>query len=350
MIQRNKKTQFVYLSITFWLLLGACEKDFSVNSENAEPFPVVYALLNASENVHYIKVYKSFLAEGSAYDLVNNVNSYSYLDSVDVYVVEYDENGNKKRTIDFFPTWEVPKDSGLFEYPAQMLYKAEAELNADYSYQLFVDNRYTKIRVYNEVSVFPSGKPIIAEASSKTTITIPDGSMTFKFWTGSNVTKYFLRIRYYYTEDLLDNTSRQPEPVLWTIGTVSDNILTPGREKNVTISAGSAFFEKIASQIKTDPNVFRRRTDSLVYEIYSAASDWDLYIQSTQPPTGLNQNKLYYSNLKAYHTDTKQEKYALGFFSFRNILEKQYRDLHRNTKDSLFHGRYTKDLLFTDNY
>ncbi|MDR0367663.1 MAG: hypothetical protein LBH82_00805 [Bacteroidales bacterium] len=345
MMQINKNTPLVYLSITF-LLLGACEKDFSVNSENVEPFPVVYALLNASEDVHYIKVYKSFLVEGNAYDLVNNINNYSYLDSVDVYVVEYDENGNKKRTINFSPTWEVPKDSGLFEYPAQMLYKAETKLNADYSYQLFVDNRYTKIRVYNETPVFPAGKPTAPRMTSKPTITIPNGVMEWEFLTSSNTTKYLLRLYFYYTEVLTDNTRRQPEPVLWTIGTVSDHLLTANREKNVTISAGSAFFQKIAYQIRKDPNVSRRYVDSLVYEIYAAASDWDLYIQSTQPPTGLNQNKLYYSNLKACHVETKQEMPVVGFFSFRNRMEKQYEDLHQNTKDSLRYGRYTKDLLF----
>ena len=331
-------------------MLGACEKDFSVNSENAESFPIIYTLLNHSENVHYVKVYKSFLVEGNAYDVVNDLDKYSYIDSIDVYLVEYNTNNDSIRTIFFHSTTDIPKDSGLFGYPTQIVYKAEAKLDMNYTYQLFVYNKFTKNIAYNEKNIALAGRPTISESSTKTTITIPENSMIMKFWTGINITKYLLRIKYYYSEDLKDNTRRQPEPILWTLGSVSDNLLTSGREKSLTVGAGVDFFRRIASEVKEDPNVLRRRTDSLVYEIYTAAQDWDLYIQSTLPSTGVNQNKLYYSNLKGYNTETGEEKYAMGFVSSRDIFTKQYQGLHFTTKDSLFYGRYTKHLLFTDIY
>ncbi len=351
MAEIYKKIRVTYFLMIFLLLLVACEKDFSVNSENAEPFPIIYALLNPSDNVHYVKVFKSFLVEGSAYDVVNDVDKYSYIDSIDVYLKEYDENGNDVRIIEFYSTTEIPKDSGMFGYPTQIIYKADAALDINHTYQLFVYNPYTKNMACNEKPVALAGKPRISESLTKTTIAIPENSMNMKFFTGVNTTKYMLRIWFYYSEDLIDNTSRQPNPILWTLGTVSDNSATANIEKNLTISSGSDFFRRIASEVKEDPNVYRRRTDFLVYEIYSAAIDWDLYVQSTFPSTGLNQNKLYYSNLKAYNTETGEEKHVMGFVSSRAILMRQYGDLaYPATRDSLMHGRFTKHLKFTDSY
>lgn len=351
MTKINKKTRFAYLSTIFLLLLGACEKDFSVNSENTEPFPIIYTLLNPADNVHYVKVFKSYLVDGNAYDAVTDLDKYSYIDSIDVYLVEYDGNGNNLRTIYFYSTTEVPKDSGLFGYPTQIIYRADAQLSRDYTYQLFVYNPYTKNIACNEKPIVLAGQSSIADASTKTTIVIPENSVTMKFSAGINSTKYLLRIWYYYSEDLIDNTSRQPDPILWTMGTVSGNLSTAKTEKSLTIGSGSDFFKRIASEVKEDPDVYRRRTDSLVYEIYSAARDWDLYIQSTTPSTGLNQNKLYYSNLKAYNTETGEEKYVMGFVSSRAILMRQYRDLAKPaTIDSLINGRFTKHLKFTDSY
>jgi hypothetical protein len=354
MIHCKFSIERIPLHFYFLLLMGifiSCEKDFSVISDNSEPFPVVYGLLDIADSVHYIKIYKSYLTDGNAYDLTKDIHKYSYIDSIDVYLIEYNLQGDILRKIPFDTTTSIPKDSGLFGYPVQILYKVYAVLNVDHLYKLVIYNPYTKNIVETNELISLASPPILRIPVNQRYIAIVYGAMEFKFLTGKNTNKYSLQMKYYYSEDLLDNTSRQPKPVIWTIGTVADNSATEGVIKSYTINRGAVFFIRIASEVKQDPNVYRRRTDSIVYEVYAAAKDWDLYQQTTIPPTGVNQERLYYCNLKAYNEETKEEKQVMGFFSSRTKATKSFRDLATpGSRDSLFSGRYTGHLLFTDRY
>ena len=54
-------------------------------------------------------------------------------------------NGNQLiQTIYFDTTTNIPKDSGIFAYPLQVLYTCHAKLNRDYTYKLIVRNLYTQ--------------------------------------------------------------------------------------------------------------------------------------------------------------------------------------------------------------
>jgi hypothetical protein len=136
------------------------------------------------------------------------------------------------------------------------------------------------------------------------------------------------------------------------LGTIEDIAAVAGKEKELSISAGTGFFMKIAESIHDNANVVSRHTDSIVLEVHSAAKDWALYLKSNLPSTGVNQDKLRYSNMKAYNTETGEEKYAMGIFSSRMVTAKKYNDLTvpGGSRDSLFHGRFTGRLKFTDIY
>jgi hypothetical protein len=124
-----------------------------------------------------------------------------------------------------------------------------------------------------------------------------------------------------------------------------------GIEKSLAIGTGADFFSRIASEVKEDSRVKSRHTDSIVLEVHSAARDWGLYLQANVPTSGINQERLHYSNITSYNTETGDKKYAMGIFSSRGYSTKMYRDLSTpGSRDSLFNGRYTKHLKFTDLY
>jgi uncharacterized protein (UPF0147 family) len=344
------KTLFLIELLISLVFFISCEKDFSVISDNREPFPVVYGLLDIADSVHYIKIYKSYLTDGNAYDLTKDIHKYSYIDSIEVHLEEYDKQENMLRRIQFDTTTTIPKNSGLFGYPVQILYKVHAVLNVDHLYKLVIYNPYTKNIAETKDLIALASPPIINEPVYRTEIQIPDGPRVFKFITGENTTKYFLQIKYFYTEILIDNTNRQPEPIIWKLGNVENKSLIAGLEKSLQVE-GANFFIRILSEVKEDPNVYRRHTDSILYEVYAAAKDWDLYQRSTIPAVGVNREQLYYSNMKAYNIETGEGKYVLGFFSSRTMSLMKYRDLRfPDTRDSLFSGRYTGHLLFTERY
>jgi hypothetical protein len=111
------------------------------------------------------------------------------------------------------------------------------------------------------------------------------------------------------------------------------------------------FFQKVGTNIADNENVVARYTDSLVLSVFSAGKDWYLYLLANAPTSGINQNKLDYSNMSAYNMENKEENYALGFFSSRTITSRMFRDLALpKSRDSLFHGQFTGHLKFTDVY
>jgi hypothetical protein len=345
-----KKGNYLLLFSLFILfLLCGCKRDFSVNSDS-EPFTIVYGLLNTSENAQYVKIFKSFLVEGNAYDVVKDINKYSYIDSIEVCLNEYDERNKLVREIRLDTTTAIPKDEGVFLYPTQILYTTSATLNKDYTYELTVFNPYTKDITKTKQPFALVGNTNITRPVG-TELSITDKDITFVFFTGKNTTNYQLILKYYYTEDLNDHTSRQPAPVVWNLGTVEDLSATAGIEKTLRIS-GSNFFKRIRESVMNDDRVIARHTDFIVVEVYSAAKDWGLYLQSNLPSSGINQDKLLYSNIIAYNAETNKENYAMGVFSSRGITTKRYNNLMvaNGSRDSLFRGRFTGDLKFTDIY
>ena len=327
-------------------LLAACERDFSVNAEY-EDFPVVLGLLKTSENTHYIKVYKSFVTEHNAYDAAKDIHLYSYIDSVEVYMEERDAKDTLIRKILFDTTTEIPKDAGIFTFPTQILYKTDAKLNPNYTYQLFVDNRFTKKRAYSQPIPLVGDVTITKPPAAAKLLNIGEGKFEIEYMPIKNAHLYEFSITFYYSETMKDHTTQQGKPIVWIMGQQSAQSGSSGFV-SYSVPKGSVIFQRIASGIANDENVVSRHTDSLVLSVCSAGKDWYYYLLANRPSSGINQNRLDYSNISAYNMENKEEKYALGVFSSREITSKMFIDFY--SSDSLFYGKYTGHLKFTNIY
>jgi hypothetical protein len=85
--------------------------------------------------------------------------------------------------------------------------------------------------------------------------------------------------------------------------------------------------------------------------VSSAGKDWYYYLLANRPSSGINQNRLDYTNISAYKVGEEDKKtYALGLFSSREATKKTFRDFTVIASDSLMHGRYTGHLKFTNTY
>jgi len=337
----------VFLVIAALILLAACKRDFSVNADY-EDFPIVMGLIKTSEKTHYVKVYKSFVTEHNAYDAAKDIHFYSYIDSVDVYMEEYDAKGKVLRTIAFDTTTEIPKNAGIFAFPTQILYKTNAELNPQYTYQLFVYNRFTKKMAYsNSISLADN---VVLSRPVSYLLTITDGSFIIDFYPSHNTYLYEFSLTFYYSEIMKDYSVKQGKPIEWNIGQLpaqsSSSLLL-----SYSTSQGSILFQRIANGIANNENVISRHTDSIVLSVSSAGKDWYYYILANRPSSGINQNRLDYTNISAYKVGEEDKKlYALGLFSSRETTNKMFRDFTIAANDSLFHGRYTGHLKFTNIY
>lgn len=344
-----KNFHLVVIILTLIVFFTACEKEFSINSEY-EDFPIVYAIFDTKASTQYVKIYKSYLTEDNPMDKAKDWHNYTYLDSIDVYVEEYDSKNNLLRTIYFDTTTNIVKEQGIFDYPTQLLYEADFSLKRGCNYKLYVFNPYTKKIVVGQTSVVDTVNLIYPKRTIISPILL---SFPFKtsFYTSfsraENAYYYDVTLLYYYTEVLSDNSKRQPKPIKINLGKVNGENFAPKYQTSEYQSYN--FYTTLAKEIVDSIQVVKRHTDSLVIEITSAGQDLYKYMLASTPSNTINQTIGTYTNLTAYNTDTKEDKYVLGVLSTRSITRFHYDDLATpGARDSLFYGVYTSHLKFTD--
>lgn len=130
------KNYFV-ASLFVLVLFSGCKQDFDLTADYKET-PVVYGLLNAQENVHYIRIQKGFLIDGNAYNATGISDSVYYKD-LTVKLVPY-LNGNQSGGIVTLSPVSVPKDTGTFASDSNIVYTFNGNLNQDRTYKLEVTN------------------------------------------------------------------------------------------------------------------------------------------------------------------------------------------------------------------
>lgn len=352
--QLPMKIMDLFLTVAVLLLFSACEKkDFSLSSDKKEEVTIVYGLLNPDANLQYIKIYKGFLTDGNVYDAVKDARYYAYADSIEVYVEEY--NGQKLvRILAFDTTTRVLKDSGLFAYPGQILYTAQFKINKNYRYVLNVKNKFSQKVITAETDIVGDVYVTYPPLNMSKEISFPESDLRIKYKNREGVypSCYEAYYYFYYSEVMADSSTIQREPVIWYVG--KDFSATP--RMNIPYN-GETFYRKIAEKISlTDSrNVLSRHTDSIVLYLYKGGNDLYKYISSNTVGTGLNQEKKLYTNLHSYTTaadraDDKEDKLCAGIFSSRGIMRVTFRDLAIVSRDSLFQGRHTGHLKFTDVY
>lgn len=349
------KIRYILFILFFTCLISCEEKPFSINTQNKQDITIIYGFLDPQETTHYIKIYKGFLTEGNAFEAAKDLHNYSYIDSIEVYMEEY-SGSQWLRNIPFDTTTCIPKDSGTFAYPLQVLYKCDATLNNSYHYILYVKNRYNSKIVRCETDLVGNIyliRPIIVLSKE---ISINENQQIIRFRADTNIHYFEVRLNYYYTETLKDGSSRSGEPVSWKVGTTHKSNNTTNNSQELTLSfQGYQFFQTIGNSIADDPNVTSRHTDSIVIQIHKAGEDMYKYILASAASTGLNQERLTYTNIESYASSDdlnagKNDNLALGLFSSLSDNRFTFRDFGKVSRDSLFYGRFTKHLKFTDIY
>lgn len=352
----NMHSKTIFPIILLLSVLLSCEKKpFSIHTQNKEDITIVYGLLDPQENTHHIKIYKGFLTGGNAYEAAKDIHNYSYIDSIDVYMEEY--NGDQLvRTIPFDTTTSIPKDSGTFAYPLQVLYQCQATLNPKYHYALYIKNKYSPKIVKCETDMVGSIHLINPILTASRLISIGEKQQIIRYKADANIYYCEVSLHYYYTEKLADGTNRCGNPVHWKVGSTQGASTSGNSMQDLSVSyQGYLFFQKLGSEIEDDPNVTSRHTDSIVIQIHKAGEDMYKYILASSASTGLNQDRLTYTNIRSYASEPdllagRTDNLALGLFSSLSDDRFTFRDFGKMSRDSLFYGRFTKHLHFTDIY
>ena len=333
--------KFLFITMLGVICCSSCKKkDFSLNS-SYEDVTIIYALLNPDDSVHYMKIYKSFLTDSNVYDAAKDIRNYSYIDSIEVKLEEY--NGtNLVQTYYFDTTTAIPKDSGVFAFPLQILYTSKIKLNRNYNYKVVVRNLYTQ-------KITTATTKMVGDISIKYPIYYPNkiNNITFlprqqqlEFTKGENISFCQASFYYYYTEVFKNGNRRQAAPVVFEAGESTTEIIS---------YFGENLLRKIKENVKVNNEVDHRYTDSVVLKIYTASNDLYLFLLAISASTGLNQERMEYTNVKSYSWqdgDLEEDGNALGVVASRGVYSLMFDELSKTTNDSLLFGRFTGNLKF----
>jgi len=331
----------IFLSGT--LFIQSCSSDFDVVGEYEET-TIVYGMFDQSENTHFIKVNKSFLGPGNAFDYALVRDSSEY-ENVSGKVEEW-INGVKTREWTLQDTLLTDRDeSGVFYGPEQTLYYFnEPALDPDAEYRLILDINEGQKEVTASTALIGSfniTQPSNGILSFLSTYPAQGpqsyGNPTVKFSNGAFGKRYDITLRFKWDEITATDTTRKY--VDWFLGSeyVTDEYLMQGGLIEFTKEMnGYAFYNFVASKISTDPNVLKRIYRSVDIMVTSASDDLNTYMILNAPSNGLIQEKPQYSNINN----------GVGLFSARYNVKKANVFLLKNSLYELCQGPITGHLGF----
>jgi len=165
------------------LLFSNCDDKFVVNAAWKD-ITIIYGLLNQNDTINYIKINKAFLNENtSAIELAKVTDSLYYKDSIMVLLEEWN-GSNLVRNIYLSKEFDNTKDSGIFAYPGQYLYKTPVtKLNVNYHYKLVVKNLQSGKEMRSQTNLVGNIDPYLPLQNGQITFR-PDNQFDVQWYTG----------------------------------------------------------------------------------------------------------------------------------------------------------------------
>jgi hypothetical protein len=360
--------KYILLFISLAILLFSCETDFETTAEWKD-ITVVYGLLDQRDSVQYLKINKAFLGEGDVMVFAKENDSINYDPPLNVWLEEWDANGNKIQTIIEFDTatsYKPDDPDAVFSTGAQRIYKGVAKnfgiigkpyeiryivvppndtvgyekiwLNEESTYKLFIqypDSSKTIIAETYLVNNFTITRPFPGSTSIKF-VPNPANTTTFSWEKAPNDDdskfRYELHVIFYYKE-LNDNNEIEDRSI-----TLSSGVFYPqgGASELYSYYKDNNFFSTCINQIPyEDPaeeaKILERYTGYIDVKVSVAASEFNLFMQVYEPSTSIVQEKPTYTNVEN----------GIGIFSSRyyNIAR---RTLHTETVADLQQINYNQ--------
>lgn len=328
------KKLFLFCAVGY--LFSTCSTDLDI-LDNWKETTVVYCLLDQSQPKQYVRIEKAFLGPDNAMEMAQNYDSINYINQLEVWLQELDNNGNIVNYFQLAPDTITNKDTGFFYAPDYVLYSmTNPAFNTTHPYHLIVKNNSTGNTANATTSLI-----------SDFTITRPLGptigivktnanSMVEVKWTGSQQARiYQVAIRFHYIErDLSNNITYKVTPD-WIITTMQvDSANAPGGQE--TSFDPNAFYKNLVTVIPANPNVVARQSDYLEVAVFGGGEELQTYMAVNGPSTSLVQEKPVYTNINN----------GLGLFASRYQKIKTNLTLTPQTVDTLSMGQFSCQLLF----
>jgi len=325
------KSLLVFTIVFF--LLNSCKTDVDVLADWKET-TIVYGLLNQADTAQYIRINKAFLGEGNALEMAQVFDSINYVNSLNVRMDRY-LNGNIVESYPLIEDHSVPKNSGMFANPNQVLFRLDTTLDGSSEYRLNIVNTKTNNTVTaktNLVHDFIIEKP--TQATPAVSFTHPTTPHKVIWRSSENGRIYDFTLRFHYDEENIVSHVITSKYVDIYFGTLKSRNLTGGELLEVDFM-GEEFYKSLTRYLSPNPDVIRH-IGNLDYLFSAASDDLSTYMEVNKPSTGIVQEKPEYTNIVN----------GIGIFAARYNKAIKNLPLALPSKDSLRLGQYTKNLSF----
>jgi len=350
----------LFIAVTALLSLNSCKDDLNLIGSYKET-PVVIGILNQFDSVHYVKVTRAFIGNGTTSSLdIAQIPDSNYFNNVTVTVREKLANGSVSRTFVLHDTLIPNKDpNGVFYSPTQKVYvfytSSSAPLNADRTYALDVNIDNGRIQVVGETELVKGMlySPTVSNfnASLKFKDNLGYKTQGIKLNDHGTAQKLSCKLRFNYREYTNYPTVFEDKSVSMDLGE-ADPV---SGDLTYTFNAeGNIFYTTIKNAITSNAGVDRRKYTSIEVLTVGGSVELTNYINLAEPSTDLAQSKPEYSNL------TVNEGFkVIGLFSARQTVYlnkpatgslSYIRALDQSSVRELCNGPITGGLLFCSDH
>jgi hypothetical protein len=259
------------------LLYGGCKNDIDLLSDYKSEI-VCFGLLDPADSLHYIRISKVFLGAGNALVMAQQPDSIGFpIGTVDVKIERWN-GGALVQTFQLYPDTTIPRDSGIFQNPYQVLYSGAFPVLTDGSkYKLSVTDLIKGTKLTAETSIVQDVVMINPPSNFMPLNMWDTTNIAFKCKTGVYGKRYNFKIRFHYTEQFVfDTTETSQHYVDWQIGG-QDAASDAGNELMQFTVRRDNFLNMCALEIPS--NIYVRRIAGNLDLIYTgAAQDFATYI------------------------------------------------------------------------
>ena len=304
------KQLLTFLSIASTLgLMSSCKSDFELNAPYDE-IPIIFGVMDASSDTHYVKINKSFIGDGNNIDYAGINDSTLYTDVaayVDELVDDYPVN-----TFPLYETWIGGIEEGIFYEDSQKIYYFVTNgLNEDATYRLSVNTAEEANTIRGETQIIKEGSlafdhttfilGTLSGVRFATTTSMQTGvynPVKVKWSTAPRAKRYELKMRFNYLEVDLAGVSTA-KYLDWDLGTQVSSTSTGGGSLFRDIQ-GEAFYDMVDNKLSgyaDEANVLKRIPLNLDFILHVGDEDLNTYIELQEPGTGVVTERPSFTNM-----------------------------------------------------
>jgi len=329
------------------LLTLSCTTDFDPYIET-EPIPVVYGVINPQDSLYQVRLTKSYVGPGSAYDYAQLADSL-YFEEANVYLETFLHDQSLVQSIKLEPVEIAPREPGIFLTVPNRIYQTDEtqllirpehfqEMGRPYNAKLYLRAQIPGSPDTVLASTWLREPPRIINPRSTFQKVYFYGEVPFQMeWVHSSKDNYYeIQVVMRYREVLYDGTEREAQ-VDWVLSGIHYNEQTiPGGSNHfyAYYFRPENFYSQVRAAIKINPEVKGRVIRNLDFVIMTSDKTIQNYVRMGEIAD--DYRGATYSNVAN----------GQGIFTSFNTtgvynLRLGYREL-----DSLAYGQYTKHLNF----